>query len=226
MELISSGQRFRWYKYSVTSLANVRKHNNVFTGCKVNTETSRFCFVIHTFEKKSTRVSSLKRHICLILTVLILHTGMLPAGAQGPDPIAAEIEMIRNRAVDYARQFTGISYKYAGRRPESGFDCSGFTSFVLASIGVALSPGSRAQVDQGAQVHLLDARPGDLLFFGDSSAIQHVAMVVRSTPEAVVCIHSTTARGVIEENILRSSYWMTRYLYARDVISGSGLWRG
>ena len=41
----------------------------------------------------------------------------------------------RDRVTTYAQKQIGSPYKYAGTNPETGFDCSGFTSFVLKKFG-------------------------------------------------------------------------------------------
>lgn len=125
----------------------------------------------------------------------------------------------RDRVTTYAQKQIGSPYKYAGTNPETGFDCSGFTSFVLKKFGVPVSPASSTQATEGRFIALDKANPGDLIFFGDGSRIQHVAMVIKNGKEGIICVHSTTSRGVIMENVSTSTYWKPRILFARDVIS-------
>jgi cell wall-associated NlpC family hydrolase len=125
----------------------------------------------------------------------------------------------RYGVVDDAEKFIGSTYQYAGRDPKTGFDCSGFTSFVLARHNVKVSPASSAQSKEGRPVELDKVLPGDLVFFAqDGKTVSHVAMVVTRGKDGIVCVHSTTSRGVIKENISQSSYWKTKILFARDVI--------
>ena len=130
----------------------------------------------------------------------------------------SELRMIRQGIVQHAREFLGIRYRYAGRTPDTGFDCSGLTSYVLSNYNIPMSPASKQQAVQGRMVPLLDAQPGDLLIFSFDGAVQHVALLVEQDEEYIRCIHSTS-KGVIEEDILRSSYWMTRLYCVRDVVS-------
>lgn len=126
----------------------------------------------------------------------------------------------RKRVVDYGQKFIGTTYKYAGQSPKTGFDCSGFTSYVLKENGVVVSPASAVQATEGRAVSLEKVLPGDLIFFGESkSKISHVALVVKRSPEGITCVHSTTSRGVIVENVTQSAYWKPKILFARDVIS-------
>lgn len=126
----------------------------------------------------------------------------------------------RQKVADYGKKFVGTSYKYAGQSPKTGFDCSGFTSYVLNEFGVIASPASAVQATEGRSVALDKVLPGDLIFFGESKKkISHVALVVKRGPEGITCVHSTTSRGVIVENVSQSTYWAPKILFARDVIS-------
>lgn len=126
----------------------------------------------------------------------------------------------RQEITDFARKFVGTHYKYAGQSPSTGFDCSGFTSYVMKGFGVTLSPASAAQSTTGKKIPLDRVLPGDLLFFGDSDTkIQHVGLVVKRDKSGITCVHSTTSRGVIVENVSASTYWKPKILFARDVLS-------
>ena len=126
----------------------------------------------------------------------------------------------RQKIVDYGQKFVGTPYKYAGKTPKTGFDCSGFTSYVLDEFGVTASPASAIQAKEGRAVALDKVLPGDLIFFGKSkNNISHVAMVVKRNASGITCVHSTTSRGVMVENISQSSYWKPLILFARDIIS-------
>ncbi|MBP6811814.1 MAG: C40 family peptidase [Saprospiraceae bacterium] len=135
----------------------------------------------------------------------------------------AEMMQFRSDITGYAQNFTGLRYRYAGRSPKTGFDCSGFTSFILDEFKVKVSACSRTQSTQGVKTSLDDVLPGDLVFFGGPGRIQHVALVVEKTAEGVFCVHSTCSRGIIVENISKSKYWKPKILFARDVISGQAI---
>jgi cell wall-associated NlpC family hydrolase len=128
----------------------------------------------------------------------------------------------RQGIIDRAKEYVGTGYKYAGRSPQTGFDCSGFTSFVLGQYEVKVSPASRTQATEGQAVPLDKVKAGDLVFFssaGKGGRVTHVAMVVDHTEEGIFVIHSTNTRGVIVENITTSRYWKPKILFARDVIT-------
>ena len=64
-----------------------------------------------------------------------------------------------------AKKYLGVPYKWGGSTP-SGFDCSGFTSYVYKKFGISLPRTSRAQQNVGTQVSLSNVQPGDLVFMG------------------------------------------------------------
>ncbi len=125
----------------------------------------------------------------------------------------------RQKIVDYAKEQIGAEYHYAGTSPKTGFDCSGLTSYVMKEFKIKLSPASAEQAKQGVPIPLDDVQPGDLVIFGEKNHIQHVAMVVERNKSGIFCIHSTSSRGVVVDNITTSKYWKPLTLYARNVIS-------
>jgi cell wall-associated NlpC family hydrolase len=144
-----------------------------------------------------------------------------PVGSASVGWATPGLEQSREQIVGFAQQFQGLKYRYAGRSPQTGFDCSGFTSFVLKTFDVHVSSSSATQSLQGDRIPFDQVQPGDLVFFGrPGRGIQHVAMVVERNEKGIFCVHSTCARGIVVENILESAYWRPRMLFARDVITG------
>lgn len=67
-----------------------------------------------------------------------------------------------DKIVSIALTYQGVPYKYGGASP-SGFDCSGFTSYVYAQAGVSIPRGSASQWYGGTTIAASAARPGDLV---------------------------------------------------------------
>lgn len=159
--------------------------------------------------------------VWLLAAALLMTACTAPKKSSGSAPSqksnAASMQLRKN-IVNKAQKYVGTAYKYAGGQPSTGFDCSGFTSFVFKEFNIQLSPASAEQAKQGYKIPLEKVKPGDLIFFGDATRIQHVALVVERTKDGIVCVHSTTSRGVIVENISTSTYWKPKILYARDVL--------
>jgi len=65
--------------------------------------------------------------------------------------------------VDTARSGIGVRYVYGGSS-RSGWDCSGFTSWVYAQHGISLPHSASGQKAQGTVISKSEARPGDLVY--------------------------------------------------------------
>ncbi len=135
---------------------------------------------------------------------------------------SSHVAKLRSEVTAYARQYQGTRYTPAGKTPASGFDCSGFTGYVMQRFQIRLSASARDQALQGKPQTLEKAKPGDLVFFRRSPAepIFHVAMVLSNDHKGLFVIHSTTSRGVVVDNLLQSAYWKPKIDSVRDVISG------
>jgi cell wall-associated NlpC family hydrolase len=116
--------------------------------------------------------------------------------------------------VALARSFIGTPYRNGGADP-GGFDCSGFTQYVFAQLGVTLPRIVGEQGNAGDRVHLRDLREGDLVFFAiDGRTISHVGIAVGADR----FVHAPSSRGVVREESLSVEYWQTRYATARRVV--------
>jgi len=131
-----------------------------------------------------------------------------------------EEAVLRLEVVEHAKAYLGTKYRLGGTDPKSGFDCSGFTSYVMDKAGLEISRTSQSQAKEGKKVKLKRVKPGDLIFYRRSplGSVFHVSLVVDNKKDGVYVIHSTS-RGVVIDNITRSSYWEPKISSARDVIS-------
>jgi cell wall-associated NlpC family hydrolase len=68
-----------------------------------------------------------------------------------------------NAVLEIASRYIGVPYVYGGSSP-SGFDCSGFTSYVYAQLGISLPRTAEAQRAAGTVISRDQARPGDLIY--------------------------------------------------------------
>ncbi len=126
---------------------------------------------------------------------------------------------VRSTVVAESKKYRGIQYKYGGKKPQSGFDCSGFSTFVLQKSGIKIS-GSSSQLSLlGNYVKKKNLNAGDLAFFGTDGKVTHVGIVVSNSHNQLKVIHSTSSKGVIISDVNASNYWKNKYLFGKDVIT-------
>jgi peptidoglycan DL-endopeptidase CwlO len=91
-----------------------------------------------------------------------------PVGGGTPPPPS------HGGVVAIAEQYLGTPYVWGGASP-AGFDCSGFTMYVYAQVGVSLPHNAAAQYGYGSPVSRGNLAPGDLVFF---DGLGHVGIYV------------------------------------------------
>ncbi len=166
----------------------------------------------------------MKKIILNITSCVLLAFGPVASFATVPvtpptvSPAAAESNFLRQDVISFAKEWVGSRYRSGSRRPELGFDCSGFTSFVMKRFNIKVSQCSNSQIHEGDAIKLDEARAGDLLFFGRKGHVSHVAMVVSNDENGIIVVHSTSSRGVVVENVNESKYWTNKLICARNLI--------
>lgn len=114
------------------------------------------------------------------------------------EEIEAAIEVendLRSEIVTYALQFVGNRYKYGGTNPNTGVDCSGFTSYVMRhAASVELPHSSSGQSRVGRVVSSSEMRPGDIICYGSGKKINHVALYIGNGQ----IVHASTERTGIK----------------------------
>lgn len=141
------------------------------------------------------------------------------AGVKGRKQASTLADSRRAEIVTTAKKYIGKSYVYGGKKPSTGFDCSGFTSHVYKNNGVSLTGPSYQQAKQGRKKSKHELQEGDLVFFGNKKKVTHVAIVTDVDHDRIKVIHSTSSRGVVIDDISSSDYWQKRYLFGRDVLN-------
>lgn len=115
----------------------------------------------------------------------------------------------REDLVKFAKKYLGVPYVWAGEDP-SGFDCSGFTSFVYKNAGIILPRRAVDQYVGSTKLKEKSVQKGDLIFFDNGSGISHVGIVISDRGKSVVMIHSSTSKGIVITDIESSDYWKSR----------------
>ena len=116
-----------------------------------------------------------------------------------------------------AQNYLGMEYVWGGDSPATGFDCSGFVSYVINNCGNGWDYG-RLSADgwknATVRVDAADVKPGDLIFFEntyDTSGASHVGIVV--DPVNKIMIH---CGNPIQYASYDTNYWRQHfYCYGR-----------
>ena len=108
-----------------------------------------------------------------------------------------------------ALSLTGIQYKYGGKSPETGFDCSGFVRYVFSqATNLTLPPTARAISQIGKTIKKDELQPGDLVFFNTlKSAFSHVGIYMGDNK----FIHAPSAGKAVRVESMKTGYWATRF---------------
>ena len=115
--------------------------------------------------------------------------------------------------VDYAMQYVGYPYVYAGAGPDA-FDCSGFTEWVIQhTLGTDITHDMFTQVQMGSEVSRNSLQPGDLVFFQNTfrPGLSHVAIYIGNGQ----IVHAENESTGVVVSDLNSDYYSSRYYDAR-----------
>lgn len=114
-----------------------------------------------------------------------------------------------------ALSLTGVRYKYGGKSPESGFDCSGFVRYVYQQAGNLTLPHSARAISQlGKTIPKSELQPGDLVFFNTlRTTFSHVGIYLGGNR----FIHSPSSGGGVRVEDMQSSYWEKRFNGAQRI---------
>ncbi len=117
---------------------------------------------------------------------------------------------VRTRSMKYI----GVRYVWGGASTR-GFDCSGFTQYVMRKAGVSISRTVLPQMGEGVVIAKEDLQCGDLVFFSNTTSrgfASHVGIYIGDGK----MIHS--GNGGVAVTSLSNAYWVRHYQCARRVV--------
>lgn len=115
----------------------------------------------------------------------------------------------RSDLIDIAKKQLGAPYVSAGIDP-SGFDCSGFTCFVLEQKGEKIPRRAKDQYAACVKLSESEAQIGDLVFFSNGGEVSHVGILVSEKGQVKTMIHASSSKGISIVEIESSNYWKPR----------------
>jgi len=129
-----------------------------------------------------------------------------PAAAAPTAPVTAPS---RGNVVAIAMRYLGVPYRWGGASPSTGFDCSGFTMYVYAQVGISLPHYTGSQYAMGVPVPRSQLQPGDLVFF---DGLGHEGLYVGNNQ----FIHAPHTGDVVKISSI-SGWYASTYVGARRV---------
>ncbi len=108
-----------------------------------------------------------------------------------------------------ARSQIGRRYLFGGTDPRRGFDCSGFTRYLMRALNVQLprTAAEQARVGQEVPRDPTRLRPGDILTFGRGSRVTHVGIYIGNGRY----VHASSVAGrIVESDLNRRSSSLVR----------------
>lgn len=120
-----------------------------------------------------------------------------------------------NKVVSFAETLIGTPYKYASTNPETGFDCSGFVTYVFNQFNIQVPRSSIEFTNTGTEVPVTQARRGDLILFTGTDSTErfvgHMGIVV-SNSDTLKFIHATSGKAYGVTITPLNNYYKSRFV--------------
>lgn len=130
---------------------------------------------------------------------------------------AAPAVSTTQQLVEFSKKYIGYPYVWGGTSP-SGFDCSGFTTYVYKQFGYSLNRTANAQASNGYAVSRENLIPGDLVLFtrtySSSVPVTHVGIYIGNGQ----FIHAANSSTGVVISSLTEGYYASRYYGARRIV--------
>jgi cell wall-associated NlpC family hydrolase len=131
--------------------------------------------------------------------------------SRGPE--SPQEQALAQDIVLYALSLIDTGYRFGGKNPEAGLDCSGMVSHVFFQAAGLKLTGSAADIARrGYPVPLNQLRPGDLVFFNTANKpYSHVGIYIGENRFA----HAPSTGGKVRLDSLKNGWYATRLEEAR-----------
>lgn len=161
---------------------------------------------------------------CLALSVAVLAAACstvppappmaAPTPASVPTPMLGDQTTPRGLEIAlYAFGLIDTGYRFGGKNPEAGLDCSGMVSYIYdRSAGLQLRGSAADIARRGRQIERGELRPGDLVFFNTrNQPFSHVGIYIGDER----FVHAPSTNGKVRIDRLRNRYYAERFQAAR-----------
>jgi cell wall-associated NlpC family hydrolase len=123
---------------------------------------------------------------------------------------------IGRQIADFGITLVGTNYKWGGNSPATGFDCSGFVTYVMRQHSIRVTRSSSGQYnDNGVHIDKTDLVPGDLVFFSSNGhTVTHVGIYIGDGK----FVHASNPRAGVTISDLNSNYYTRVWWGAKRVV--------
>ncbi|WFD11067.1 C40 family peptidase [Tepidibacter hydrothermalis] len=124
-------------------------------------------------------------------------------------------ESIKNNVIDFSKKYLNVPYVWGGNTPK-GFDCSGFTKYVMKHFGIDINRVSKDQAKNGKFIPKKELKTGDLVFFDTKgNGVSHVGMYIGDDK----FIHASSKYKKVVISPLNEGYYSETYVTGRRVLN-------
>lgn len=120
------------------------------------------------------------------------------------------------QVVDFAKTLIGVPYRYASTDPKTGFDCSGFITYVFTHFHIIVPRSSIDFTHVGTTIETEQAKPGDLILFTGTDSTEkfvgHMGLIVSNQNGQLEFIHSTSGKKYGVTITPFNDYYRSRYV--------------
>ena len=139
-----------------------------------------------------------------------------PSPQRGADPSSARAGFSAkgNEVALFALGLIDTGYRFGGKNPQAGLDCSGMVSYIYdQGVGLKVSGSAADIARQGRPVERAGLRPGDLVFFNTRNAsFSHVGVYIGENR----FVHAPSGNGRVRIDQLDARYYAQRFEAARS----------
>lgn len=144
-----------------------------------------------------------------------------PAAVSSPAPaspyFALDDSAQTQEMVLFALGLLDTGYRFGGRNPDAGLDCSGMVAYIVEQVSGRRLPHNAAQIAARTRPIRHDAlKPGDLVFFNTRQrAHSHMGIYIGDGK----FVHAPSSRGVVRIERLDNRYFAPRLDGLRSLLS-------
>ncbi len=137
----------------------------------------------------------------------------MPRPAPGAVDRLAQANPKANDVVLFALGLIETGYRFGGKNPEAGLDCSGMVSYVYEkSVDMQLRGSAADLARKGRPVPAEKLKPGDLVFFNTRNKPRsHVGIYIGDDR----FVHAPNSRGKVRTESLKQGWFAARFEEAR-----------